>query len=234
MAFWESNNFYEKQELIIEYQADIESEFWDLIDDFLKADYKTEEHRLFKEVLKSEAQKLKHENKNKFEVLINYISEKRAEYSWDDKMQLLELWAMLRRIPNSSYEQNETYSRKDFTIVWWKSWKYQLTDRDSRYLWNNEYHIKLEMKKKQNDFVSYWRNIEFKIRYIPESWVIEYIDNYWRKWVIIIDHKTSIVERWNINKWHFHKETYEKWNIVPANFKINWKNITLYLKFYSR
>lgn len=230
------NDFYERQETILDNINEIKTEFWPLIDDFLESDYKSEEHKLFKEGIIWKTQEL---NRDMFNTLLDYVNTRRETTSWDDKMQLLELWSTLvNNKPDFNKKEIDKIWDRDFAIAWWESWDYKLSGDDIEYIWNNIYKIQIRLEKRKNKYLTYGRSFDLWIQYIPQSWVIKYRDDMWKTWRVVVDHKRKTVERWQIQRnWNttkYEKRIFDRWITTPVKFKINWRDITLYLQFYQK
>lgn len=234
--FWETPSFYEKQEAVLDNINEVKTEFWPLIDDYLKSDYKSEENQLFLDWIKWKAREL---NKPQFDTLVYYINQRKEQTTWDDKMQLLKLWSEL--ISNKSEllkEQIDNLWDKDFAIAWWESWDYKLSGDDIEYLWSNIYKIHVELEKRKNKYITYGKSFDFWIQYIPQSGVIKYRDDMWNTWRVVVDHKRETVEKWEIHRnWNttaYERRIFDRWVTTPVKFKIYWRGVTLYLQFYEK
>ncbi len=199
--------------------------------DFIWENRKTEESKLYKQILVDKINELNNNDKSKIKDYIYQQSQR--ETSRDNKLQLLELYATIEN--NSKIETNE-YQNLDFDVIWWTiDWKYKIEESQIRNLWNWKYLIKIESIKRQNKFINYRRNSKIEIKYNPRNWVIRYNDWYWNYRIASIDHKYET--RFNINRnnlWPYENinwTIYKKWTIVPLKLRVRWQNIKLILKF---
>ncbi len=199
--------------------------------DFIWENRKTEESKLYKQILIDKINELDNNDKSKIKYYI--YQQAQRETSRDNKLQLLELYAAIEN--NYKPESNE-YQNLDFDVIWWTiNWKYKILDSQIRNLWNWKYLIKIESIKRQNKFINYRRNAEIKIKYNPRNGVIRYNDWYWNYRIASIDHKYET--RFNVNKsnlWPYENingTIYKRWTIVPLKMRVKWQNIKLILKF---
>jgi hypothetical protein len=201
--------FYEWQINTIENLPDIKSEFWELIDDYLDETNKTEESNIFLDWILLKSKNL---SKVQFHTLVSYVNEKREQASWDNKMQLLNLWAWLYNTKEKAkIEKNEEIDNIDFEITGWsitvktlkifhkkglKFWsdtknvEYDIVDEKILKIWADKY--KILLKRENSDRIH-----EFIIKY--KWWnSITIFDEYWRYiWRQQIKTKEKLIVEWH-------------------------------------
>jgi len=199
--------------------------------DYIWENRKTEESKLYKQILIDKINELNNNDQSKIK---NYIySQSQKETSRDDKLQLLELYAT---IENNFKPENNEYKNLDFDVIWWSiNWKYKIIDSQIKNLWNWKYLINIEAIKKQNKFINYRRNYNIEIKYNSINWVIRYNNWYWNYRIASIDHKYET--KFDINKnnlWAYENingTIYKRWIPVPLKIRYKWQKITLIIKF---
>lgn len=203
----------------------IKSEFWNLINDYLKTQDKTEESNLFLEWIVWKAKKL---NKEKFDTLIEFVNTKREIETWDNKLQLLNLWAILQKNEQNPILENIEINRDiPFEILWWfiekkvyipKLKKWWIPDAESKIVKHSlGYCIVRPSNKWPNNFeieLNAVENWEQQIINIEYNWwnVIYVLDSKWEYFqAVTIKKENNNNKRENINYWEI---DINNWRIV--------------------
>lgn len=224
-------NTYNEQIEIIENIEYIKLNFWRLIDNYLTSIKWTLESNLYLNWIKWKASKL---NNSQYKTLTEFVNIKIEQNSWDDKLQLLELWATLSN--NEIKEQKEELTPFEisgymkihsFSINIWKNLHtkigtknkiYQITDSKINSIWDNKYSVSI---KRENSSKEYSFIIQYK-------W-LNIVNLYDKNNHFISTHKIEKqnikVKEWQKYKRWFYIETYDK----PSELKINIDDMDIYL-----
>lgn len=241
-------DFYNNVNDQVKNTQEVQSEFWNLVYDYLDYKNDTEESNLLKEWIISKAKNL---SQSEYDSLIKYINRKREKSSWDNKMQLLNLWVALTKTkPEKIQEELPPFEISGYIVAK----EYDIKSPNIKNL--KDFHklkdIKFDSKKRKREILEYkaiksWNHVynilfkrknsswihSFKIRY---KWMntVEIYDKYWRlKNRSIIKKQNIKVEEWRYNwRWKYHIETYT----TPTQLKISVDDLNLYLNiiFYKK
>jgi len=166
----------------------IRNEFSELIEDYLESKKDTEESNFFLDWIIWKAKKLE---KKDFNYLIDYINQKREHETWDNKLQLLELWSSLINT-DLEIEQNEYITPNiDFKIISWKSEKKIKIIKNFKFETKSKYIEEsisnLQIKAIKNKFWEFI--ISFNVEY---DWNIKKYNILYKKW----NNKIYLIKNW--------------------------------------
>lgn len=152
----------------------ISDEIKGLINEYLATKQSSKESNFYHDWIIWKIEKL-----NQFEIknISNYLRAKIKENSWDNKLQLLELWSAVQQIDtNTLNERNEIKNWLDFTIdnatarikILWSTKDYVLNNRyypQITRVSENFYNVILIMKRNSNSSLRWDQKVELNFRY---------------------------------------------------------------------
>lgn len=246
---------FDKQLVLENKRIEIEKKYWWLIKTFILSTTKDSKDWIgFKEWLLTKVKDDKNlQTPEERSLLTDYLEKLMLENTWEDRMQVMEIWARVGNIwKNIEWFTRipENQEEIPFEIAWWtitkkvitrdKWWKwyelttenktYQITWWDIEKIWNNTYRVYLEWSRKAWKYSRIWTTEYIDIRY---AWwnTLQIINNDWESiWIVPIRNKKEI----SVGRDFWRRTITEKNSFISFELKDSWVKIELELSFPNR